>query len=56
MPTVSFCFLNFCIVRHANWRRKTNRFIEEVWSAVKAVPSREEVTEKQPFFSKNEKA
>ena len=56
MPTVPFCFLNFCIVRHANWRRKTNRFIEEVWSAVKAVPSREEVTEKQPFFSENEKA
>ena len=52
MPTVSFCFLNFCIVRHANWRRKTNRFIEEVWSAVKAVPSREEVKTQLNFLNR----
>ena len=37
------CRIVLCICRHANWRRKTNRFIEEVWSAVKAVPNREEV-------------
>ena len=43
VPFLLCCIVLLCICRHANWRRKTNRFIEEVWSAVKAVPNREEV-------------
>ena len=31
------------ISRHANWRRKPDRFIDEVWAGVKAVPSKEVV-------------
>ena len=29
--------------RHANWRKMPERFMEEVWSGVRAVPSREHV-------------
>jgi hypothetical protein len=28
------------VCRHANWRKKPDRFLEEVWDSVKAVSSR----------------
>ena len=30
-------------IRYANWRKRPDRFLEDVWSGVRAVSSREEV-------------
>merc|ERR1712013_810304 len=44
-------FMTTLTHRHANWRRKPDRFIDEVWAWVKAVPSKEVVKKHVDWYA-----